>query len=56
MVESGKCEYYQISPGKKFQLKLTFSIFWNKFAKKDYLLSKTEKVKTTSEFCTFALV
>ena len=33
----------QINLGTKFQLKLTISIFWTKFATKGYYRSKTEK-------------
>ena len=35
----------RISPGNKFQNKLTILIFWTKFAQKGYFRSKTEKSK-----------
>ena len=48
--------HIQISLGTKFQLKLTILIFWAKFAQKEYLQWKTEKVNITIEFWIFELV
>ena len=56
-VEIGKSEHHHwilhtwISLGAKFQLKLTILIFWTKFAQKEYIQSKTEKVNFTIELC-----
>ena len=47
---------YSISPGTKFQLKVTILIFWTKFAQRGCFWSKTEKMKSTIEFCIFELV
>ena len=45
-----------VSPGTKFQLKLTILIFWTKFAQKGYFQSKSEKMNTTIKFCIFKSV
>ena len=44
-----------MSLGIKFQLKLITLTFWTKFAQKGYFWSKTKKVNTITEFCTFEL-
>ena len=50
LVKKGKSEHNQwtlhirISLGTIFQLKLTFLMFWTKFAQKRYLQSETEKL------------
>ena len=44
-----------ISSGTKFHNKPTFLIFLTKFTQKWYLLSKSEKVNLTTEFCIFKL-
>ena len=42
--------------GTKFQLRLMILIFGTKFAQRGYFRSKTEKVKSSVEFCRFKLV
>ena len=42
--------------GTKFELNLAIFIFSTKFAQKGYFCSKTPKVSTNIEFCTFELV
>ena len=55
-VENGKSEqhywvpYIEISPGTKFQLKLTILIYWAKLHQKGYFRSNTENVNSTIEF------
>ena len=59
LAENGENEYHywilniQVSLGTIFQLKRTVLIFWNKFAQKNYFLSKTEKVNLAIEFAFF---
>ena len=36
--------HIRLSPGTKFQLKLTFLMFWTKFAQKGYFRSEREKL------------
>ena len=45
--------HIQISFGRKLQLETTISIFWSKFAQKDYLGFKAKKVSMTIEFSIF---
>ena len=45
--------HIRISPGTKFQNKVTILIFGTKITQKWYLRSKSEKLKTTTEFCLF---
>ena len=40
----------------KFQLKVTFLIFWTKFSQKGHFWPKTKKLNITIEFCMFELV
>ena len=47
--------HIRISPGTKFQNKLTILIVCTKFTQKWYLPSKSEKVNITTEFCMFKL-
>ena len=47
--------HIQISPGTKFQNKLTILIFCAKFTQKWCLRSKSEKLNITTEFCIFEL-
>ena len=47
--------HIRISLGTKFQLKLTISNFWNKFAQREYFQSKVENLNTTIEFWIFEL-
>ena len=42
--------YIEISPGTKFQLKLTILIYWAKLHQKGYFRSKTENVNSAIEF------
>ena len=42
--------------GTKFQLKLTILVFWTKFAQKEYLQSKIEKINITTEVWILELV
>ena len=46
--------HIRISVGTKFQLKLTILDFWTNFNLKGYIRSKTETVKTTTEFSILA--
>ena len=48
--------HIQIRLGTKFQFKLTFLIFWTKFAQNGYFQSKSEKMKTTIKSCIFKSV
>ena len=43
----------EISLGTKFQFKLTFLVFWTKFAQKEYFWSKNKKVNGNIELCIF---
>ena len=45
--------YVRISPGAKFQLKLTILIIWTKFTQKGYFRLKLEKMNITIELCIF---
>ena len=45
-----------VSPGTKYQNKLTILIFWTKFTQKSYFRSKSKKVSINIESCKFGLV
>ena len=45
-----------IGLGTKFQLKLTFFVFWTKYAQKGYFMLKMENVSITTELCIFEFV
>ena len=49
-------EFFILDLGFKIQLQKTILIVWNKFYKKGYLLSKTDKMNITIEFFVFELV
>ena len=61
-VKDGKCEHHlwilhiRISLGTKFDFNQIILNFGTKFARKEYLRSKTKKVSITIEFCIFELV